>query len=214
MRERNRVASAAVKKTKEIQMPRTAKIERTTRETRIRLELNLDGSGQGSWKTGVGFFDHMLELFTRHGAFDLTVEAKGDLQVDQHHTVEDVGICLGQAAKQALGDKKGIRRYGHFTLPMEETLATTAIDLSGRYYLVFNAEFSSPKIGEFDSELVEDFWQAFAANSLCNLHVLVHYGRNSHHVAESIFKSAARALRMAVEADPRIIGVPSTKGVL
>jgi imidazoleglycerol-phosphate dehydratase len=195
-------------------MPRTAKIERTTRETQIRLELNLDGSGQGSWKTGVGFFDHMLELFARHGAFDLTVEAKGDLQVDQHHTVEDVGICLGQAVKQALGDKKGIRRYGHFTLPMEETLATTAIDLSGRYYLVFNAKFSSPKIGEFDSELVEDFWQAFAANALCNLHVLVHYGRNSHHVSEAIFKSAARALRMAVEADPRMTDVPSTKGTL
>lgn len=195
-------------------MSRLAQIERTTRETQIRLELNLDGSGQGSWKTGVGFFDHMLELFTRHGAFDLTVEAKGDLQVDQHHTVEDVGICLGQAVKQALGDKKGIRRYGHFTLPMEETLATTAIDLSGRYYLVFNAEFSSPKIGEFDSELVEDFWQAFAANALCNLHVLVHYGRNSHHISEAIFKSAARALRMAVETDPRMTGVPSTKGVL
>lgn len=195
-------------------MPRAAKIDRQTRETQIRLELNLDGSGQGSWNTGVGFFDHMLELFTRHGAFDLTVEAKGDLQVDQHHTVEDVGICLGQAVKQALGDKKGIRRYGHFTLPMEETLATTAIDLSGRYYLVFNAEFSSPKIGAFDSELVEDFWQAFAANALCNLHVLVHYGRNSHHVSEAIFKSAARALRMAVETDSRMTGVPSTKGVL
>src|SRR5918996_1666343 len=195
-------------------MSRTAKIERATRETQIRLELNLDGSGQGSWKTGVGFFDHMLELFTRHGAFDLTVEAKGDLQVDQHHTVEDVGICLGQAVKQALGDKMGIRRYGHFTLPMEETLCTTAIDLSGRYYLVFNAQFASPKIGGFDSELVEDFFQAFAANALCNLHVLVHYGRNSHHIAEAIFKSSARALRMAVEADSRMTGVPSTKGVL
>jgi imidazoleglycerol-phosphate dehydratase len=195
-------------------MPRTAKIHRATRETQIKLELNLDGSGQGSWKTGVGFFDHMLELLTRHGAFDLTVEAKGDLHVDQHHTVEDVGICLGQAFKQALGDKAGIRRYGHSTLPMEETLATTAVDLSGRYYLVFNAEFASEKIGDFDTELVEDFWQAFAANSLCNLHVLVHYGRNSHHVSEAIFKSAARALRMAVEADPRMPGVPSTKGTL
>src|SRR5688572_33137436 len=195
-------------------MPRTAKIERSTRETQIRLELNLDGSGTGSWQTGVGFLDHMLELFTRHGAFDLKVEAKGDLQVDQHHTVEDVGICLGQAVKQALGDKAGIRRYGHFTLPMEETLATTAIDLSGRYYLVFNAKFTSPKIGDFDSELVEDFFQAFAANALCNLHVLVHHGRNSHHVAEAIFKSAARALRMAVETDARMTGVPSTKGTL
>lgn len=195
-------------------MARIAKIERTTRETQIRLELNLDGSGTGAWKTGVGFLDHMLELFARHGAFDLTVEAKGDLHVDQHHTVEDVGICLGQAVKQALGDKAGIRRYGHFTLPMEETLATTAIDLSGRYFFVFQAEFASPKIGDFDSELVEDFWQAFAANALCNLHVLVHYGRNSHHVAEAIFKSAARALRMAVEIDPRTSGVPSTKGTL
>jgi imidazoleglycerol-phosphate dehydratase len=195
-------------------MPRTAKIDRATRETQIRLELNLDGSGQGAWKTGVGFFDHMLELFARHGALDLTVEAKGDLHVDQHHTVEDVGICLGQAVRQALGDKAGIRRYGHFTLPMEETLATTAIDLSGRYFLVFQAEFASPKIGEFDSELVEDFFQAFAANALCNLHVLVHHGRNSHHVAEAIFKSTARALRMAIEADPRMTGVPSTKGTL
>lgn len=195
-------------------MPRTSKIERNTRETQIRLELNLDGSGTGSWKTGVGFLDHMLELFARHGAFDLTVEAKGDLHVDQHHTVEDVGICLGQAIKQAVGDKAGIRRYGHFTLPMEETLCTTAIDLSGRYYLVFNAQFASPKIGDFDSELVEDFFQALAANALCNLHVLVHHSRNSHHVAEAIFKSAARALRMAVEADPRMSGVPSTKGTL
>jgi imidazoleglycerol-phosphate dehydratase len=195
-------------------MARTAAIDRSTRETQIRLELNLDGSGQGSWQTGVGFFDHMLELFTRHGAFDLKVEAKGDLQVDQHHTVEDVGICLGQAIKQALGDKKGIRRYGHFTLPMEETLCTTAIDLSGRYYLVFQAQFPSPTIGQFDTELVEDFWQAVAANALCNLHVLVPCGRNSHHISEAIFKCAARALRMAAESDPRMTGVPSTKGSL
>jgi len=195
-------------------MPRVAKIDRTTRETQIRLELNLDGSGGGSWKTGVGFLDHMLELFARNGALDLTVEAKGDLHVDQHHTVEDVGICLGQAVKQALGDKAGIRRYGHFTLPMEETLCTTAIDLSGRYYLAFNAQFASPKIGDFDTELVEDFFQAFAANALCNLHVLIHYGRNSHHIAEAIFKSTARALRQAVETDPRLPGIPSTKGVL
>jgi imidazoleglycerol-phosphate dehydratase len=195
-------------------MARTATVERSTRETQIKLQLNLDGTGVGSWKTGVGFFDHMLELFTRHGALDLSVEAKGDLHVDQHHTVEDVGICLGQAVRQALGDKAGIRRYGHFTLPMEETLATTAIDLSGRYYLVFQAPFASQKIGDFDSELVEDFWQAFAANALCNLHVMVHYGRNSHHIAEAIFKSSARALRMAIEADPRLTGVPSTKGTL
>jgi imidazoleglycerol-phosphate dehydratase len=195
-------------------MARTATIDRQTNETEIRLELNLDGSGASSIKTGVGFLDHMLELFTRHGVFDLTVQAKGDLHVDQHHTVEDTGICLGQAIKQALGDKAGIRRYGHFTLPMEETLVTTAIDLSGRYYLVFNAPMASAKIGDFDSELVEDFWQAVAANSLCNLHVLLHYGRNSHHISEAVFKSAARALRMAVELDPRSPGVPSTKGTL
>lgn len=195
-------------------MPRTATINRSTRETQIQLELNLDGSGTGVWQTGVGFFDHMLELFTRHGALDLKVEAKGDLHVDQHHTVEDVGICLGQAVKLALDDKKGIRRYGHFTLPMEETLCTAAVDLSGRYYMVFNAAFASPKIGDFDTELVEDFFQAFAANALCNLHIQIQYGRNSHHIAEAIFKATARAVRMAVEADPRMTGVPSTKGTL
>lgn len=195
-------------------MSRTAKIQRRTAETDIQLELNLDGTGQSQIQTGVGFFDHMLTLLAKHAGFDLQVEAKGDLHVDQHHTVEDVGICLGQAIKQALGDKQGIRRYGHFTLPMEETLVTTAIDLSGRYYLVFNAPFPTSKIGEFDSELVEDFWQATAANALCNLHVVLHHGRNSHHISEAIFKSAARALRMAVEPDPRMTGVPSTKGTL
>ncbi|HTM53234.1 MAG TPA: imidazoleglycerol-phosphate dehydratase HisB [Pirellulales bacterium] len=195
-------------------MPRTAYIQRKTNETEIELELDIDGSGQARIKTGVGFFDHMLELLARHAAFDLTVRAKGDLHVDQHHTVEDVGICFGQALRQALADKAGIRRYGHFTLPMEETLATVAIDLSGRYFLVFQADFPSDKIGQFDSELVEDFWQAVAANCLCNLHVIVHHGRNSHHVSEAIFKAAARALRMAVELDPRVTGVPSTKGTL
>lgn len=195
-------------------MKRTAKIERKTNETEITLELNLDGSGVAQIQTGVGFFDHMLELLTKHAVIDLTVEAKGDLHVDQHHTVEDVGICFGQAIKQALGDKAGIRRYGHFTLPMEETLVTTAIDLSGRYFMVFGAEFPSQKIGDFDSELVEDFWQATAANALCNFHVVVHHGRNSHHISEGIFKSAARSLRMAAESDPRSPGVPSTKGTL
>src|SRR5687768_3925016 len=156
----------------------------------------------------------MLTLLAKHGGFDLRVVAKGDLHVDQHHTVEDTGICLGQALRTALGDKAGIRRYGHFTLPMEETLATVAIDLSGRYFLVFQAEFPAAKIGDFDSELVEDFWQAVAANALCNLHVLVHHGRNGHHISEAIFKSAARALRMAVEADPRQPDIPSTKGTL
>jgi imidazoleglycerol-phosphate dehydratase len=195
-------------------MPRTASLDRATRETQIHLELNLDGTGQVNLATGVGFFDHMLELLARHGSLDLTVQAKGDLHVDAHHTVEDVGICLGQAIRTALGEKKGIRRYGHFTLPMEETLCTTAIDLSGRYYLVFNAPMPSPKIGDFDSELVEDFWQAVAANALCNLHVNIQYGRNTHHISEAIFKCAARALRMAVEMDPRQTGIPSTKGSL
>ena len=195
-------------------MPRTATIQRQTAETQIRLQLDLDGAGTATVATGVGFFDHMLTLLARHAAIDLSVQATGDLHVDQHHTVEDVGICFGQALKQALGDKSGIRRYGHFTLPMEETLATTAIDLSGRYWMVFQASFPSAKIGDFDSELVEDFWQAVAANALCNLHVLVHYGRNSHHVSEAIFKATARALRMAVELDPRTTGVPSTKGTL
>jgi len=195
-------------------MARKAKIERRTAETEIELEIDLDGTGQSQIHTGVGFLDHMLELFAKHGSLDLTVTARGDLHVDQHHTVEDVGICLGQALRQALGDKAGIRRYGHFTLPMEETLVTTALDLSGRYFLVFQAEFPTPKIGDFDSELVEDFWQATAANALCNLHILVHHGRNSHHISEAIFKSAARALRIAVERDPRATGVPSTKGTL
>lgn len=195
-------------------MPRTAAISRRTAETDIQLEVNLDGTGTADIATGVGFFDHMLTLLARHAVMDLKVRAQGDLHVDQHHTVEDVGICLGQAMRQALDDKAGIRRYGHFTLPMEETLATTAIDLSGRYYLVFQASFPSPKIGEFDSELVEDFWQAVAANVLCNLHINIHYGRNSHHISEAIFKATARALRMAIELDPRMPGVPSTKGTL
>ena len=195
-------------------MARTALIKRQTAETEIELELDLDGSGQASVKTGVGFLDHMLELLAKHGALDPRVAARGDLHVDQHHTAEDTGICLGQAIRQALGDKAGIRRYGHFTLPMEETLVTVAIDLSGRYALAFNAPLPSPKIGAFDSELLEDFWQAVAANCLCNLHVLLHYGRNSHHIAEAVFKATARALRMAVERDPRMTGVPSTKGTL
>ncbi|HVU89728.1 MAG TPA: imidazoleglycerol-phosphate dehydratase HisB [Pirellulales bacterium] len=195
-------------------MTRTAHIARQTAETSIELDLALDGSGSAQIATGVGFFDHMLTLLARHAAIDLSIRAQGDLHVDQHHTVEDVGICFGQALRQALGDKAGIRRYGHFTLPMEETLVTSAIDLSGRYYLVFQAEFSRAKIGDFDSELVEDFWQAAAANALMNLHVVLHHGRNNHHIAEAIFKGTARALRMAVEPDPRMTGIPSTKGTL
>ena len=195
-------------------MSRSAIITRKTNETDVELRLNLDGSGQAAVDTGIGFFDHMLELFARHAAVDLEIRATGDLHVDQHHTVEDVGICLGRALQQALGDKRGIRRYGHFTLPMEETLVSVALDLSGRFYLVFRADFPTPQIGQFDSQLVEDFWQAVAANALCNLHILLHYGRNSHHISEAIFKAAARALRMAIEPDPRLPDVPSTKGTL
>jgi imidazoleglycerol-phosphate dehydratase len=195
-------------------MARTAHIHRKTAETEIDLELSLDGAGQGKSATGVGFLDHMLVLLAKHSAMDLAVRASGDLEVDQHHTVEDVGIVLGQAVREALGAKTGIRRYGHFTLPMEETLTTVAVDLGGRAFFVFEAQFPTDKIGQFDAELVADFWQAFAANALCNLHVVVHHGRNSHHIAEAIFKAAARALRIAVEPDPRIPDVPSTKGTL
>jgi imidazoleglycerol-phosphate dehydratase len=195
-------------------MARTARIERKTGETQVLVEVNLDGAGQAQVSTKVGFLDHMLALLAKHGAVDLTVRATGDLEVDQHHTVEDVGICLGQALREALGDKAGIRRYGHFAVPMEEALVTAVIDLGGRPFFVFQGELGAQKIGQFDSELVADFWQAFAANALCNLHVLVPYGRNSHHVAEAIFKAAARALRMAVSRDPQLPGVPSTKGTL
>lgn len=195
-------------------MTRTAHVHRKTAETEVDLELSLDGTGQGTSATGVGFLDHMLALLAKHSAMDLTVRASGDLEVDQHHTVEDVGIVLGQAVREALGAKAGIRRYGHFTLPMEETLATVAVDLGGRAFFVFEAQFPTDKIGQFDAELVADFWQAFSANALCNLHVVVHHGRNSHHIAEAIFKAAARALRMAIEPDPRVLGVPSTKGTL
>ncbi len=195
-------------------MSRLAKIDRKTAETDIQLTLDLDGTGVSQISTGVGFFDHMLDLFCRHGCFDLSVEARGDLHVDQHHTVEDVGICLGQALKQAVGDKRGIRRYGHSLLPMEESLVTTVVDLSGRFYLVFAASFPSSKIGDFDSELVQEFWQAFAANGLMNLHIVLQHGSNSHHISEAMFKGVARAIRMAVETDPRVTGVPSTKGTL
>ena len=193
---------------------RSASINRKTAETDIQLSLNIDGSGQSTIATGVGFLDHMLTLFAKHGLFDLTVKCNGDVQVDAHHTTEDIGICLGMAFDQALGDKKGITRYGHMVLPMEETLVTVAVDLSGRNYVVFQAPMPSEKIGEFDSELVEDFWYAFASNSKCNYHTLWHYGRNTHHIAEAIFKASARALRIATSIDARQTGVPSTKGVL
>ncbi len=194
--------------------PRTATIQRTTGETKISLSLNLDGTGQADIQTGVGFFNHMLTLFAKHGLFDLTIHAEGDLDVDQHHTVEDTGIVLGQAIRQAVGDKAGIVRYGSMSLPMEDTLVTSALDLSGRYWFVDKFQFPTEKIGEFDSQLVEVFWQAVAANALMNLHVVLHHGHNSHHISEAIFKATARALRQAIVVDPRQTGVPSSKGVL
>jgi imidazoleglycerol-phosphate dehydratase len=194
--------------------PRTAEIRRETAETKIALSLNLDGSGQSQLATGIGFFDHMLNLLARHSLIDLRVEAQGDLHVDAHHTVEDVGICLGKALAQALGDKAGIRRYGAATLPMDEALVTVAIDLSGRAFCVWQAELPPELLGGFNAPLAEEFWRAFAGSGALNLHVLCHYGRNAHHIVEAIFKAAARALRQAVEPDPRGSGVPSTKGVL
>ena len=194
-------------------MSRNATIQRKTTETSVRLELELDGAGAAQIATGVGFLDHMLTLLACHGGFDLTVEARGDLHVDQHHTVEDIGICLGQAMRQALGDKTSVRRYGSITLPMDEALVTAAVDLGGRYWLEYRAPIAVEKIGEFDSELVEHFWQSFAVNALCNLHVVLHHGRNGHHIAEGVFKAVARALREAVAIDPRG-GLASTKGTL
>ncbi|MEJ5342085.1 MAG: imidazoleglycerol-phosphate dehydratase HisB [Thermogutta sp.] len=195
-------------------MERTAEITRNTLETNITVRVCLDGQGCGDIETGIGFFDHMLHLLARHSSIDLYIRCRGDLHVDQHHSVEDVGLALGQAVAEALGDKSDIRRYGHFTLPMDETLVTAAIDLSGRPYLVYNVPISQPLIGQFQSELVREFFQAFANQAGANVHLLLHYGTNSHHIAEATFKAFARALRMAVEKDPRGSGIPSTKGTL
>ena len=195
-------------------MPRTARISRTTAETAIELDLNLDGSGQVEIATGVGFFDHMLTHLGKHGLFDLKVKAKGDLHIDAHHTVEDVGICFGKALVQALGDKASIRRYGDATVPMDEVLTTAAVDLSGRPFLVWNANVPNELLGTFASQLAEEFWRAVSSAGVMNLHVVVHHGRNTHHIVEGIFKACARALRQAVELDPRASGIPSTKGVL
>ncbi|GIX04351.1 MAG: imidazoleglycerol-phosphate dehydratase [Planctomycetaceae bacterium] len=195
-------------------MKRQATIRRETSETRIELFLDLDGQGQSQIDTGIGFFDHMLTLWSRHGLFDLQVEASGDLHVDQHHTVEDVGICLGLALTQAVGDKRGIVRYGSITLPMDETLVTVAVDLSGRSKHVYQVTQPQAKIGQFDAELLEEFWSAFASNAGMNLHQILHYGRNGHHIAEAVFKATARALRQAVSIDPRETGLPTTKGWL
>ncbi|MEL6105669.1 MAG: imidazoleglycerol-phosphate dehydratase HisB [Planctomycetota bacterium] len=195
-------------------MPRNASIHRKTGETEISLSLDLEGTGAGQRKSGIGFLDHMLDLLAKHALIDLEVDATGDLHVDDHHTAEDIGIALGQAIDGALGDRAGIRRYGHFTLPMDECLVTSAVDLGGRYAFEYNAPIAAAKIGTFDSELVEHFWQSFAANARCNLHVVLHHGRNAHHIAECVFKATARAIRMAGEEDPRSTGIPSTKGVL
>lgn len=195
-------------------MSRTASIHRETAETEIDLSIKLDGSGRADIDTGVGFFDHMLTLFAVHSLCDLEVRANGDTHVDDHHTVEDVGICLGQAIREAVGDKSGIQRYGHMTLPMDETLVTVALDLSDRPLMVFNAEFATEKIGDFDTQLVQEFWQAVTSNARMNFHVLLHHGSNSHHISEAIFKAAARAVRMAVSHDPGRTGVPSSKRTL
>jgi imidazoleglycerol-phosphate dehydratase len=194
--------------------PRDAGILRETAETRIRLSLNLDGSGEARVATGVGFFDHMLTLLAKHSLISLSLEACGDLDVDAHHTVEDTGICFGLALAKALGDKAGIRRYGDATVPMDETLVTAAVDLSGRPCLVWKADVPHVLLGTFAAELAEEFWRAFANNAGCNLHVVLHHGRNTHHIVEGVFKAVARALRQAVEKDPRVSGVPSTKGTL
>jgi imidazoleglycerol-phosphate dehydratase len=199
---------------KEVVMSRKTAIERVTKETQIKLSLDIDGKGEANICTSVPFLDHMLNLFARHGLFDLTVEAKGDIDIDFHHTVEDIGIVLGDAFKQALGDKKGIRRYGQASVPMDETLASVAVDLSGRPYLVYNVRLPKVKIGEFDVELVREFFQAFVNNCGANLHVNVMYGDNVHHMVEACFKASARALDQATQLDERIKGVMSTKGKL
>jgi imidazoleglycerol-phosphate dehydratase len=195
-------------------MLRTSKIQRKTAETDITLELNLDGAGTANVDTGVGFFDHMLTHIAKHGLFDLTVMAKGDLHIDAHHTVEDVGICFGKALVEAVGNKAGIRRYGESTLPMDDTLITAAVDLSGRPFLVWKSAIPPETLGNFSSQLAQEFWRAVSSVGLMNLHVVQHHGFNTHHIIEAIFKACARALRMAVEHDPRATGVPSTKGVL
>jgi imidazoleglycerol-phosphate dehydratase len=194
---------------------RAAKISRKTKETEIDASVNLDGTGAAKISTGIGFFDHMLEQLSRHSLIDIAISAKGDLHIDQHHTVEDVGIALGQAVRQALGDRAGIARYADALLPMDETLTRVAIDVSGRPFLVFRTEFPRAKIGEFDAELVREFFQAFAMNAGITLHVETLYGANAHHISESCFKGLARALRLAVALDPRQNGaIPSTKGSL
>ncbi|WP_078555735.1 imidazoleglycerol-phosphate dehydratase HisB [Bacillus alkalicellulosilyticus] len=193
---------------------RRAQIERNTNETKIKLDFMVDGEGTSNLNTGVPFLTHMLDLFTKHGHFNLTVEADGDTEVDDHHTTEDIGICLGHVLKEALGDKKGIKRYGSAFVPMDETLAQVVVDLSNRPHLEFRAEFPSQKVGTFDTELVHEFLWKLAIEARMNLHVIVHYGHNTHHMIEAIFKALARALDEATQIDERVKGVPSTKGML
>ncbi len=194
---------------------RSARIHRKTTETDIRARLNLDGRGRYAVSTGIRFLDHMLELFARHGGFDLDLTARGDLDVDQHHTVEDIGIVLGQLVREALGDKKGINRAGYFVMPMDETLAVAAIDLSGRAYLVIDARIKASRVGDLQTELLEDFFHGFATSAGANIHLKVAYGRSSHHAVEALFKAFARALRFACSRDARLKRLlPSTKGLL
>ena len=193
---------------------RAAEVRRRTKETDVRVRLVLDGGGASAVSTGVAFLDHMLELFARHGLFDLEVECRGDLHIDDHHSVEDIAITLGQALAKALGDKSGIARYGEATVPMDEALCRAVVDLSGRFYLVYEVETRRQMIGNFSVELAEHFWRSLAEAARCNLHIDCLRGRNTHHILEGTFKATARALRRAVERDPRVSGVPSTKGVL
>lgn len=195
-------------------MSRSASIERNTSETKIKLSIDLDGNGKGEIHTGIGFFDHMLNAFARHGFFDLSVEVDGDLYVDCHHTIEDVGIVLGEAIKQAVGDKKGIKRYGSFMLPMDETLMLCAVDLSGRPYFVMDCDFTVDRVGEFDTEMVKEFFYAVSYSSAMNLHLKKVHGENNHHMIEAAFKAFAKALDEATSFDPRITDVLSTKGAL
>ena len=195
--------------------PRTAVVNRDTKETQITINLSLDGTGKGEVSTGIPFLDHMLTLFSRHGFFDLSIKAEGDIQIDYHHLVEDMGISLGQAVRDALGDKAGIRRYGFFVLPMDETLVTVALDLSNRGFLVYDADSSITLVRDFNIQLFKEFFQAFANEVACNLHVRLEHGEEPHHVAEAIFKAFAKALDMATQIEPRLDGeIPSTKGTL
>lgn len=196
------------------QLTRTSRLTRTTNETDISLSFSIDGRGDSNLQTDVPFFNHMLDLFTKHGQFDLEIMARGDVDIDDHHTVEDIGICLGQAFREALGDKKGIKRYANVFIPMDESLAQVAVDISNRPHLEFRAEFPAARVGSFTTELVHEFLWKFALEARITLHVILHYGRNTHHMIEAIFKALGRVLDEATQIDPRVKGVPSTKGVL